>query len=254
MTLETAMQSPRLPAAPETSDNKRSFGWKRALTFVLATLAIWGSYAWWRPPAPILALGHVEHLGRQSQQVALTFDDAPHPLMTPMLLASLKRNNVPATFFCISDGLTVYPELAHRMVQDGNKLGNHSHYHHNLTHVAPCEYSHEVADCFTTIGQLGEQTRLFRPPGGGLDRSVMNYLYANGYTLAWWSNNAGDWTRPPAWDIANRILSNLHGGDILLLHDAGVGTPQALNKIVREARHRGLTFVTMPERMIRNDE
>ena len=221
---------------------------KRALFFALATLGIWAVYAWWRPPAPILGLGHVEHLGRESGQVALTFDDAPHPLMTPMLLASLKRNGIHATFFCISDGLRMYPELASRIVKDGNKMANHSHYHHNLTRVAPCEYEHEVKDCFVTIGEMGQQTRLFRPPGGGLDRSVMNYLYANNYTLAWWSNNAGDWTCPPAWKIANRVLSNLRSGDILLLHDAGVGTPQALNRLVREARHRGLTFVTMPEK------
>ena len=229
------------------TDAQRAFSWNRVLVFALATLGVWGSYAWWRPPAPILGLRHIEHLPSQSGEIALTFDDSPHPLMTPMLLASLKRNNVSATFFCIGNGLRMYPELASRIARDGHKLANHSHYHHNLTRVARCEYDHEVRDCFDAIEGLGQKTRLFRPPGGGLDRSVMNYLYANDYTLAWWSNNAGDWTRPPAWNIASRTLSNLRGGDILLLHDAGIGTPQALNRIVREARHRGLSFVTMEE-------
>ncbi len=219
----------------------------RALVWFLATLGIWAGYGWWRPFAPILGLNHVEHLGRDSPQIALTFDDSPHPLMTPMLLASLKRNGVRATFFCIGNGLRIYPELAHCIVEDGHKLANHSHYHHNLTRVATCEFPHEVAGCFQEIRQLGQETKLFRPPGGGLDRRVMNYMYANDFTLAWWSNNAGDWTRPPAWDIANRTLANLRGGDVLLLHDAGIGTPQALNRIVREARRRNLSFVFMPE-------
>lgn len=219
----------------------------RVLVFAFCTIAIWASYFSWRPAAPMLGLRHVEHLGRNSRQIALTFDDSPHPLMTPMLLASLKRNQIPATFFCIGNGLRMYPELAARIVEDGHKLANHSHYHHNLTRVATCEYDHEVAGCFAKIRELGQETKLFRPPGGGLDRNVMNYMYRNDFTLAWWSNNAGDWTRPPAWNIANRTLANLRGGDVLLLHDAGIGTPQALNKIAREAKHRGFNFVLMPE-------
>jgi len=242
------MEAIQVEEKPVVPVKARSLSWNRVLVWVLSTAAIWLAYGWWRPPAPILGLRHVEHLGHGSRLVALTFDDAPHPLMTPMLLESLRRNRVQATFFCISDGLRLYPELAARMMREGHKLANHSHYHHNLTRVAVCEYPHEVADCFSTIGEMGGQTRLFRPPGGGLNRDVMQYLYDNDYTLAWWSNNAGDWTRPPAWKIANGILARLRGGDILLLHDAGVGTPQALNKIVRESRHRGLQFVLMPEK------
>ncbi len=228
---------------PDQTISKRN----RVLVFILSTLFICAIYNAWRPVAPILGLRHVENLGKNSSQVALTFDDSPHPLMTPMLLASLKRNQIPATFFCIGNGLRMYPELARRILVDGHKMANHSHYHHNLTRVAPCEYAHEVRGCFDIIDGLKGRTKLFRPPGGGLNRNVMSYLYANNYTLAWWSNNAGDWTRPPAWTIANRTLANLRGGDILLLHDAGIGTPQALNRIVREAKHRGLSFVTMPE-------
>ncbi|HVF85295.1 MAG TPA: polysaccharide deacetylase family protein [Abditibacteriaceae bacterium] len=242
--MEAIQNEEKLVAAAQA----RSLTWRRVLVWALSTAMIWSAYVWWRPPAPVLGLRHVEHLGHGSREVALTFDDAPHPLMTPMLLESLRRNRVPATFFCVSDGLRLYPELAARMVRDGHKLANHSHYHHNLTRVAPCEYPHEIADGFATISKLGGQTRLFRPPGGGLNRDVMQYLYDNDYTLAWWSNNAGDWTRPPAWQIANGTLARLRGGDILLLHDAGVGTPQALNKIVRESRHRGLQFVLMPEK------
>jgi peptidoglycan/xylan/chitin deacetylase (PgdA/CDA1 family) len=36
-------------------------------------------------------------------------------------------------------------------------------------------------------------------------------------------------------------------GDIVLLHDAGTSTPQAIPAIVREGRSRGLVFVPMPE-------
>lgn len=224
------------------------------LLFVAATLAVWTLYFCWRPPLPMLFLKHEEHLGHYSKQVAITIDDAPHPLTTPLLLASMKRSGVKATFFCVGEGLRIYPELAHRMVAEGHRLGNHSQPHHNLTTIDPALYPKHVDACFDMIASVGQeagipqQTTLFRPPGGGLDRTVMSYLYGRGYTLAWWSNNVGDWVCPPAWKIADGVKANLKPGDILLLHDGGTGTPQAIPAIVKAARARGLEFVVMPEK------
>lgn len=224
------------------------------IIFALATLIVWALYFVWRPPAPMLFLQHEEHLGRDVPEISLTIDDAPHPLTTPLLLASLKRAGVKATFFCVGEGLRLYPELAHRIVADGHHLGNHSQPHHNLTTIEPELYPLHVDACFDTIAQVGREagiaqpTRLFRPPGGGLNRAVMDYLYRRGDTLAWWSNNVGDWTCPPAWKIADGVKANLKPGDILLLHDGGTGTPQAIPAIVKAARAQGLRFITMPER------
>lgn len=230
----------------------------RWMSFAFVTAAIWSGHNTWRPAAPILGLRHIEHLGLARPEVSLTFDDAPHPLTTPLLLAVLRRTGVKATFFVVGDGMRLYPELARRIVQDQHALANHSQYHHNLTRVASAEYAHEVQTCFRAIRGAGQEdgdnvqpwatTRLFRPPGGGMNREVMQYLYDNDVTLAWWSNNVGDWSRPPAWKIATQVKASLRPGDIILLHDAGTGTPQAIPSIVKEARLRGLQFVPMPER------
>jgi peptidoglycan/xylan/chitin deacetylase (PgdA/CDA1 family) len=219
----------------------------RGGAFLLATAAIWAGYFAWRPPAPMLALRVVTFMPPESNQVALTFDDAPHPLTTPLLLGVLKRADIKATFFVVGDGLKLYPQLAQRIVQDGHKLANHSQHHINLTKVAPANYPREIDGGFAAIAGAGQRTRLFRPPGGGLDRSAMNYLYQNQVTLAWWSNNIGDWAPLPAWKIAHHVNTTLRPGDIVLMHDAGTSTPQAIPIIVREARKRGLQFVTMPE-------
>ncbi len=225
----------------------------RSLLFALGATASLSLYALWRPPAPMLYLRHDEHLNRDSDQIALTFDDSPHPLTTPLLLASLDHADVKATFFCVGENLKLYPELAHRILSEGHTLGNHSQPHHNLTTVAPADYPAHIDAGFATIGAVEKdaghnaQTALFRPPGGGLDRDVMAYLYRKNYTLAWWSNNVGDWTCPPAWKIARGVEANLRAGDILLLHDGGTGTPQSLDSIVKTARERNLKFVVMPD-------
>jgi peptidoglycan/xylan/chitin deacetylase (PgdA/CDA1 family) len=224
-----------------------------ALAFVVATVGVWALYFGWRPPLPMLFLRHQEHLGRHSNQISLTLDDSPHPLTTPLLLASLERAGVKATFFSVGEGLRIYPELAHRIVAQGHRLANHSHPHHNLTTIDPLFYPQHVDAGFFAIENVGksagipQKTRLFRPPGGGLNRDLMNYLYQRGDTLAWWSNNVGDWTCPPAWKIADGVIATLKPGDIVLLHDGGTGTPQAIPAIVKAARAKGLEFVVMPE-------
>ena len=131
------------------------------------------------------------------------------------------------------------------------RMGNHSQNHHNLTRLEDETFQQEIEPCFATIAQtyrdagVEKSTQLFRPPGGGMDRAVMNYLWQRGIKLAWWSNNVGDWARPPAWKILNTVTPHLRPGDIILLHDApgGYGTPQAIPAIVRAARKQNLEFV-----------
>lgn len=226
--------------------------WPHRVAFGALLPCLWAGYFLWRPPAPMLFLRHEEHLSRDSQDIAITFDDAPHPLTTPLLLASLKRAEVRATFFCIGGNLRLYPELGRRMLDEGHALGNHSEPHHNLTTVDPRTFADHIDAGFTSIarveGRPQASTHLFRPPGGGLNRAAMRYLYEHNDTLAWWSNNVGDWTCPPAWKIADGVKAHLEAGDIILLHDGGTGTPQALPAIIKAARERGMRTILMPER------
>lgn len=250
--METLNETPA-SNAPMTSDRVASNHyplWRWLLFGVLTSLTL-AAYALWRPPVPMLWLKTTVHLGRDTNQIALTFDDSPHPLTTPLLLASLQHAEVKATFFSVGENLKLYPELAHRIVTEGHALGNHSQPHHNLTTVSPREFARHIDAGFATIDAVEKAagkpsgTTLFRPPGGGLNRAEMSYLYRRGYTLAWWSNNVGDWTCPPAWEIADGVKAGMRPGDILLLHDGGTGTPQAIGSITKEARERGLEFVLM---------
>ena len=250
--MQTPTETP-VSNAPLTSDNVARDNyplWRLLLFGALSGLAL-AAYALWRPPAPMLWLKTTVHLGRDTNQIALTLDDSPHPLTTPLLLASLQHAGVKATFFSVGENLKLYPELAHRIVAEGHALGNHSQPHRNLTTVAPRDFPRHIDAGFTTIDAIekaagsGARTTLFRPPGGGLNRAAMTYLYNRDYTLAWWSNNVGDWTCPPAWKIADGVKASMRPGDVLLLHDGGTGTPQAIGAIVKEAHRRNLEFVLM---------
>jgi peptidoglycan/xylan/chitin deacetylase (PgdA/CDA1 family) len=69
-----------------------------------------------------------------SKVIALTFDDGPTP-ETLKILEVLQKHQVVGTFFCLGANLREYPEIAKRVVQAGNAIGNHTwhHYSHNVT-------------------------------------------------------------------------------------------------------------------------
>ena len=68
-------------------------------------------------------------MDRHEKAVYLTFDDGPIPEATPWILDVLQRYGVKATFFMVGDNARKYPELHQRVVNEGHRIGNHTHNH-----------------------------------------------------------------------------------------------------------------------------
>ena len=73
--------------------------------------------------------------------VYLTFDDGPIPEATPFILDTLAKYGVKATFFMVGDNVRKYPNLHQRVVDEGHRIGNHTHNHmgglrHTVTNTA----------------------------------------------------------------------------------------------------------------------
>ena len=61
--------------------------------------------------------------------VYLTFDDGPIPESTPVLLETLRRYGVKATFFVVGENVQKHPELLQQIVEEGHQVGNHTYHH-----------------------------------------------------------------------------------------------------------------------------
>ena len=72
--------------------------------------------------------------------VYLTFDDGPHPEITPWLLDYLKAENIIATFFLLGEQVDKYPELVQSIRENGHDIGNHGHKHLGLGEVSSDAY------------------------------------------------------------------------------------------------------------------
>ncbi len=183
--------------------------------------------------------------------IALTFDDGPHPVYTLQLLDILRRTHTPATFFLVGEQVAKYPGLAQLEVAEGNEVADHTYDHINLTVIPPELVGYEVQRCNAALQRAtGAPVRFFRPPGGEYDGETVREVSRHGFITTLWTNDPGDFSRPPAAVIQKRTLAHLENGGIILLHDGIPETLTALPAIIAEARRRGVQLVTV-RRLVR---
>ncbi|HYU85291.1 MAG TPA: polysaccharide deacetylase family protein, partial [Kribbellaceae bacterium] len=150
---------------------------------------------------------------RTGKVVYLTFDDGPDPRWTPQVLDLLQRYDARGTFFMLGDEVRANPGLVRRVRDAGHAIGNHSVDHKDLTKVSAARLRTEIAG--------GPASRCFRPPYGATNARVRAAIRAAGLRQVLWDVDPDDWQRPGARVIASRILTHVHNGDVVLMHDGG---------------------------------
>ncbi|HKV43738.1 MAG TPA: polysaccharide deacetylase family protein [bacterium] len=179
------------------------------------------------------------------REIALTFDDGPSPVATPLLLAILRRFGAHATFFVIADHAVPYPYLIAQMVAEGHEVGNHTVHHPNLATVGDATMRQELGAASDILRALAGRPHWFRPPGGDYTAAVADAAATDGMGLAMWTANSGDWALPPPKVLTARVLARAESGAIILLHNGTLNTVRALPEILRELQRRGYDLVTV---------
>jgi peptidoglycan/xylan/chitin deacetylase (PgdA/CDA1 family) len=184
------------------------------------------------------------------RQIALTFDDGPHPDTTPKLLAILDRYHVKATFFQVGEMAEKYPDLVRAAVAAGHSIGNHTYHHVSLIKIPEEDVAREIKSCGEVLRSItGKAPRWLRPPGGDYDPHVAEVSEALGYTMVLWTDDPGDYASPGPRVILSRTLGTASNGGILLLHDGIQQTVDVLPQIIESLQKQGYQFVTIDAMM-----
>lgn len=186
------------------------------------------------------------------KNIALTFDDGPHPVHTPEILDILAEYGVKATFFVIGENASWYGELVKTEYENGHEIGNHTYSHHmNLKKLSYDGICAEIANAENEIYENIEyRTRLLRPPGGIYSDTLLRAAADNDYDIICWSVDTRDWAHTPTEEIVRNVMSSVKEGDIILFHDYVSGespTPDALRQIIPQLLDEGYNFVTVSE-------
>jgi len=182
------------------------------------------------------------------KEIALTFDDGPHPLWTPQLLDLLKSLNVRATFFLVGKMVDKYPALAMREVAEGHEIANHTYNHPNLKKLAQPQVEEELTKGAEAIKRaVGYAPVFFRPPGGQYNNATIEAAREVKMVPVLWTANSKDFMHPSPEMVEHRLLSAPMAGGILLCHDGIEETMRVLPDLVNRLRAKGYTFVTVSE-------
>jgi peptidoglycan/xylan/chitin deacetylase (PgdA/CDA1 family) len=190
------------------------------------------------------------HGPRGVKEIALTFDDGPHPAYTPRILEILRENHINATFFVVGEMASKSPMLVKEEVAEGNSVGNHTYHHVNLNKVPEEAIAVEIKACGGVLQAItGKTPHLFRPPGGDYNVKVAEVSEALGYTMVLWTSDPGDYASPGVTKIEDRLATTIHPGGIILLHDGIEQTIDLLPHLIKTLKAEGYKFVTIDQMM-----
>ncbi len=197
-------------------------------------------------------------MGRGSKQIALTYDDGPNDPHTLRLLEVLARHDVRATFFMIGRYVRQRPDLAQEVARAGHVIGNHTMTHPLLIFESAARTRTELVECRAALTDaVGEHSNLFRPPFGGRRPATLRIARELGLETIMWNVTGYDWNASPAGRVEQKVMGQMRGGDVILLHDGGhraMGADRgqtviATDSLIRGYKDQGFQFVTVTEMM-----
>lgn len=193
---------------------------------------------------------HVTYGNRSNRPrlIALTFDDGPYPVFTPLLLDELARMNVHATFFLIGRDSQQWPELTRRIEADGNEIADHTYTHPDLDKETPAQVRTEILqgrDSLYAIVRDPSVLHLFRPPHGRYTVQTIEVAQALGYKTILWTDDAGDWRKVTPQVLTRHLEEHATAPEIVLLHSGKLATIQMLPGVIARFRAAGYQFVTV---------
>lgn len=184
----------------------------------------------------------------QEKKVAITIDGVWGAEKTPQILDIFSRYNVKITFFFAAPWLEKFPEVAKQIVARGHEIGNHSYTHPHCNSLTPDQLRAELRETSALIEDVtGKWPRFFRPPFGEYNNQVIKICQEEGYQTIQWSIDSLDWREPGVDFIVRRILNNVTPGDIILLHNNGTHTADALAIVVPKLIQMGYKIVPLSE-------
>ena len=191
--------------------------------------------------------------GDDDKVIYLTFDAGYENGNVAKILDVLKEQNVPAAFFVLDNLITQNKALIMRMLGEGHLVCNHTSKHLDVTKCKNIdEFKRELESLENVFKEVTgkEMPKYFRPPEGKFSEKSMQYASELGYKTIFWSFAYADWdngAQPPLDVAKEKILANVHNGEIMLLHPTSATNAAILADVIRELKAQGYRFGTLDE-------
>ena len=153
-----------------------------------------------------------------TKKIFLTFDDGPHPIITPFVLAELEKYDAKATFFCIGKNVMQEQEIYKKIIVAGHSVGNHTHNHLNGWKTDNNKYLDNIIEAKKHIN-----SNLFRPPYGQITKYQLQQLPLKKFQLKaiMWTILSGDFDiKITPEKCLKNVITKTKTGSIIVFHDS----------------------------------
>ncbi|MBD2294469.1 polysaccharide deacetylase family protein [Anabaena sphaerica FACHB-251] len=189
-----------------------------------------------------------------SKAIALTFDDGPHPQYTPQVLTVLERYNITASFFWLGACVNRSPHIAKAVKDRGHWIGLHGYEHHSFPTLSSTQLKQSLEKTQVAIYNAcelePEQVRDVRPPNGFFTPKTLKLFQQWNYRPVMWSVVPEDWVRPGVSVVVKRVLEQVTGGSLIVLHDGvcgGQDVAETIKILIPQLLKQGYQFVTVDQ-------
>lgn len=186
-------------------------------------------------------------LPTSDKKVYLTFDDGPHPVVTPFVLEQLATYNAKATFFCIGKNVVAHPDILQQVIAKGHRVGNHTQNHLNGWKTNDADYIENIRQAKQHI-----DAGIFRPPYGRIKKSQVKLMgkHFPEIKIILWDVLSGDFdVSIDADQCIKNVLNHTSPGSIIVFHDSEKAFPRlqhALPVILEKLFANGYVFELIP--------
>ncbi|MDE7330367.1 MAG: polysaccharide deacetylase family protein [Clostridia bacterium] len=230
------------------------FGFATAVLIAVLSVSVYftGAYAVFYGNTPrLIPIYSVE---REDKVCSITFDCAWGTEYTDAILTALGASDVRATFFMVEFWAEKYPEYVKKIDESGCEIGTHSSTHSYMSKLNAEGIRQELTTSSEAIKTVtGKEVDLFRAPYGDYDDELIKTASELGYYTIQWDVDSLDWKDLSASDIAMRVINGVRPGSIILMHNNGLHTAEAVPVILETLKNRGYSFVPVGELIYREN-
>jgi peptidoglycan/xylan/chitin deacetylase (PgdA/CDA1 family) len=188
------------------------------------------------------------------KEIALTFDDGPHPEYTLQLLEVLAEYQVTASFFWLGACVELAPQVVQAVHEQGHGLGLHGYTHRSFPKMTGKQLLHNLdrtrGAIASTCSLDPDTLRDVRPPNGVFTPKTLSQLKSGGYRPVMWSVVPVDWVCPGIEQVTRRVVEQTQNGSIIVLHDGPYGgqdVAQVTRQLLPQLLSQGYQFVTIDQ-------
>lgn len=188
------------------------------------------------------------------KKLSISFDCAWGTDYTDKLLEIMEAEQVRCTFFMVEFWTEKYPDYVKKISDAGHEIGTHSATHPYMSKLDKSAIGKELISSVNAIEKItGKKVEVFRPPYGDYnDLLIETAKSLNLYTIQW-DVDSLDWKNLSAIEITRRVTSKVKNGSIVLFHNQGLHTAEALPQIIKDLKNKGFSFVPIGELIYRDN-